>query len=221
VCYQDGVRIALAAAAGAMALGLAGAASGATPTWHGVIDSKDGFRIAVPPKWYFVPRTVKQVQAVITEAKKEKLNGVPTAYSFYLTATGKQQLKDFALQAFQNVYPSTDPLIPQVAVQISKAAKPGYKASDLTSAADTFGEALSQNKGAMVAKPKTTKLAAGKAEVLVATTPVGTGLTEATTLYLLIHGGKLYVLKFDVDAAAYNKTAASVFLAIAQTFKFS
>ena len=157
---------------------------------------------------------------MIAEAKKEKLKGVPTAYSFYLTAPGKAQLKDFVFQAFLNVYPSADPLIPQVAVQVS-TAKTAYKPSDLTKAAETFGEALSQNKGAKVAKPTTTKLAAGTAKVVIATTPVGTGLTDATTLYLLIHGGKLYVLKFDVDAAAYNKTTAKVFLAIAQTLKFS
>jgi hypothetical protein len=215
------VRIALAAALGALALGLAGAASGATaPKETRYVDKPDGFSILLPPKWYAVPRSVKAVQQTIALAKKDKLNGLPTAYSFYLTAAGKAQLKAFSFQAFLNVYPSTDPLIPQVAVQISKPSSSPYKPSQLNAAALTFGEALSQNKGAKVTKPTTTKLPAGTAKVVIATTPVGSGLTEATTLYLLIHGGKLYVLKFDIDAASFSKSAASVFRSIAQNFAF-
>jgi hypothetical protein len=195
-------------------LALVPAASAATPAWRGYVVANHGFKIVVPPKWYAVPRTVSAVKQTIALAKKEKKTGPAEEYSFYLTAAGQQQLKDYVFQAFLDVYPSTDPIIPQVAVEVSKPKTP-YKASDLKAAAITFGSALASNKGAKVGAPKVVKLPEGTAELLTASIPVGTGLSDATQLYLLIHSGKLYVVKFDVDAAAFTKGAESVFATIA------
>lgn len=211
------MRIALVSALAGVVLAAAGAASAATaPKATKWIDSKDGFSIILPSAWYPVPRTVAGVQAMITKYKKTP--GVPTAYRYYLTAAGKQELKDYVFQAFVNVYPSTDPVIPVISIQIS-TSKPPYKASELTEAADTFGSVLASNKGAKVSAPQTLKFSEGTTELLTATIPVAKGLSEGTELYLIIHGGKLYVLKFVIDATAL-KSFESTFKAIAENFRF-
>lgn len=217
------MRIALVPALAALALAVAGASSAATAPKTTkeakYIDAQDGFSIILPPDWYAVPRSVTLIQATIKEAKKEKLKGIPTAYSFYLTAAGKQQLKAYAFQAFVNVYPSTIPIIPQVAIQISAPKKP-YKASQLKGAGFTFASVLAQNKGSKVAEPVATKLPEGAAEFFTASIPVGQGLDDDASLYLLIHGGKLYVLKFDIASADLTASATKAFRSIAENFRF-
>jgi hypothetical protein len=209
------VRYASAAALAALVLASAATAAAPTPTrW---IDKKDGFSIVLPPKWYPVPRTTAAVKQTIAVLKKQKKTGLANAYSFYLTAFGKTQLKAFAFQAFLDISPSNDPIVPQVAVQVSKATKP-YKASDLAAAGRTYAASLAQNKGAKVTAPKQISLAEGPAQFITGTVPAGSGLADGFELYLLVHGGKLYVLKFDIDAVALAQ--AKVFRSIAENFRF-
>jgi hypothetical protein len=201
------------AAAALATLVLAGAASAAAPTETKWIDKKDGFSILLPPKWYAVPRTPAAVKQTIALLKKQKKTAVASEYAFYLTAFGKTQLKSYVFQAFLDIAPSNDPIYPQVAVQVSKGAKP-YRAADLAVAGRTYAASIARNKGAKVAAPKHIELPAGPAEFVTGTVPAGTGLADGFELYLLIHRGKLYALKFDIDAVALSQ--AKVFRSIAQ-----
>jgi len=198
------------------ALALAAAASAATPTETKWIDKKDGFSIILPPKWYPVPRTTTAVQQTIAQLKKHKKTALANEYGFYLTAFGKTQLKDYVFQAFLDIAPSTDPIYPQVAVQ--KDTRRAYKPADLPTAGHAYASALAQHKGAKISAPKRISLPAGPAEFITGTIPAGTGLADGFELYLLIHGGKLYALKFDIDAVALRQ--ATVFRSIATHFRF-
>jgi hypothetical protein len=211
------VRYVFAAVLAALVLALAAAASAATPTETRWIDKKDGFSIVLPPKWYAVPRTTTAVKQTIALLKKQKKNALANAYSFYLTSFGKTQLRDYVFQAFLDISPSNDAIVPQVAVQVSKGKTP-YKASDLPAAGRTFAASLAQNRGSKIAAPKPISLPEGPAQFITGTIPAGTGLADGFELYLLIHNGKLYVLKFDIDAVALSQ--AKVFRSIAQNFRF-
>ena len=105
----------------------------------------------------------------------------------------------------------------QFAVQVSKAAKP-YKQSDLAAAGRAYANSLAQNKGAKVSIPKKITLPEGPAMFLTGTVPAGTGLADGFELYLMIHKGKLYALKFDIDAQVLSQ--AKVFRSIAENFRF-
>lgn len=211
MCYEIGMKGAVVVVLASLAM--APIAAGAKPVAHGYIDKPAGFKIILPPKWYAVPRPVKQVQAAVAAAKKAKKTGLASEFSFYLTAAGKQQLKDYAFQAFLDVSPSTDPLIPQLSIQVAAT-----KGATLKAAATAYANALAGIKGAKIYTPKKIKLAAGAAEYIPGTVPRGSGLSDGVALYLLVHGGKVYVLKFDIDAAAFNATSAKAFAQIAETF---
>lgn len=209
------MRFALAACVGTLAI--AAAASAATaPTETKWIDKKDGFSIILPPKWYPVPRTTTAVQRTITQLKKQKKTALANEYSFYLTAFGKTQLKDYVFQAFLDIAPSTDPIYPQVAVQ--KNTQRVYKAADLQTAGRAYASTLAQHKGAKITVPRRISLPSGPAQFITGTIPAGPGLADGFELYLLIHGGKLYALKFDIDAVALKQ--AKVFRSIATHFRF-
>jgi hypothetical protein len=205
------VKVTLVALAASLVL--AAGAGAATPPAQKWIDKPDGFSVILPAKWYVVPRTTKAVQQTIAALKKQKKTAVANEYGFYLTAFGRQQLKDFVFQAFLDISPSTDPIPPQFAVQLTKGSKP-YKPSDLTAAGRAYASSLAQNKGAKISVPKRITLPAGPAEFLTGKVPAGTGLADGFELYLLVHGGKLYALKFDIDAVALAQ--AKVFRSIAE-----
>ena len=198
---------------------VAGPASAATtPTATKWNVRNYGFSMILPAKWYPVPRTVKAVQQTIAQLKKLKEPALASEYSFYLTAAGKSQLQAFVFQAFLDISPSSDPIPPQVAVQVSKGAKP-YTAADLAAAGNTFARAItSGNKGAKVTMPKRVSLPEGPAELLQATIPAGSGITRGIELYLLIHKGKLYVLDFEIDATLLS--SATVFRSIAENVRW-
>ena len=196
----------------AAAAALAGAASAATPAATKWIDRKDGFSVILPAKWYPVPRTVAAVQQTIASLRKQKKAALANEYAFYLTPSGKAQLKDYVFQAFLDIGPSNDPIYPQFAVQVTKGPRP-YTAADLPAAGRAFASSLAGNKGAKVSAPKRIALAAGPAEFVTGTVPAGPGLEDGFELYLLIHKGKLYALKFDIDATALAQ--ATVFRSIA------
>ena len=211
------MRFALAAFAVALAFATPASAATPKPTETKWIDKKDGFSIILPPKWYAVPRTTTAVEQTIALLKKQKKTAVANEYRFYLTAFGKTQLRDYVFQAFLDIAPSTDPIYPQVAVQVTKGSRP-YTTSDLRLAGRTYASSLAQHKGAKVTVPKQVSLPAGPAQFITGSVPAGTGLADGFELYLLIHGGKLYVLKFDIDAVALSQ--ATVFRSIAEHFRF-
>ena len=199
--------------AGTCAIVFAGSALAATPTETRWIDKKDGFSVILPAKWYPVPRTVAAVQQTIANYKKQKKTALATEYSFYLTSAGKAQLKAYAFQAFLDIAPSRDPIYPQLSVQVTKGPKP-YTTADLAAAGRAYALSLAQRKGATISKPKRIALGAGPAELVTGKIPVATGLADGFELYLLVHKGKLYALKFDIDARVLGQ--AHVFRAIAE-----
>jgi hypothetical protein len=198
----------------------AGAASAATtPTATKWNDRADGFSIILPAKWYAVPRTVSAVQQTIALAKKQKLTALASEYGFYLTALGQSELKAYVFQAFLDVSPSNDPIYPQVSVQVTPKGKSRpYKQSNLAAAGRVFASSLAQNKGAKITVPTQISLPEGPAQLIKGTIPQGSGLSDGFELYLLIHKGKLYALKFDIDAAVLSQ--ATVFRSIAEHFAF-
>ena len=208
------------AAAFAACLLLAGAAQAAKPTETKWYVKQYGFSILLPAKWYAVPRTVTAVQQTIALAKKQKQTSLATEYGFYLTAAGKRQLSAFQFQAFLDVGPSTDPITPQLSVQMTPLGKKRpYTASDLTAAGNTYaGTIASGNKGSKVTVPKRITLPEGPAELVQGTIPEGSGLSDGFELYLLIHKGKLYVFKFDIDASLLSQ--ATVFRSIAENVRW-
>src|ERR1700680_3543684 len=132
----------------AASLLLAGTAAAATTPvatkWN---DKANGFSVILPAKWYPVPRTVKAVNETIAALKQQKKTALASEYSFYLTAAGKAQLSAFVFQAFLDISPSTDPIAPQLSVQVSKGTKP-YATGDLAAAGTTFASTItSGNKG--------------------------------------------------------------------------
>jgi len=102
-------------------------------------------------------------------------------------------------------------------VQVAKGSKP-YTTADLVPAGRTYDSNLAQNKGAKISVPKRISLPAGPAQFITGTVPAGTGLEDGFELYLLIHKGKLYALKFDIDAVALAQ--AKSFRSIAEHFRF-
>ena len=213
LCYE--VAMKLVAAAAITALALVSAASAATPAQTKWVDKRDGFSVILPPKWYAVPRTPAAVQQTIAALKKQKKTAVASEYSFYLSAPGKAQLKDFVFQAFLDISPSTDPIAPQFAVQVTKGSKP-YTTADLPAAGRAYASALAGHKGAKIAIPKRITLPAGPAQFVTGSVPAGTGIADGFELYLLIHKGQLYALKFDVDASVLSQ--AKVLRSIAEHF---
>jgi len=212
------VRAGVAAfAAFAAFLAVAGPAAAAGPTETRWIDKKDGFSVILPAKWYAVPRTVTAVKQTITALKKQRKTAVANEFGFYLTAAGKSQLKAFVFQAFLDISPSTDPITPQFAVQKDAAKK--YVPGELPAAGNAYASALAQHKGAKITVPKRISLPAGPAQFITGTVPAGSGLADGFELYVLIHKGKLYALKFDIDATVLGQ--ATVFRSIAEHFAWA
>jgi hypothetical protein len=211
LCYEVGVKVGIAALLAAFAFPLA--ASAAKPVETKWVDRRDGFSVILPAKWYAVPRTVTAVEQTIASLKRQKKTALANEYSFYLTAAGKAQLKAFVFQAFLDIAPSKDPIAPQLAVQVAKGSKP-YTTADLAGAGRAYASSLAQHKGAKISAPKRISLPAGPAQFVTGTVPAAPGLAEGFELYLLIHKGKLYALKFDIDARVLSQ--AKVFRSIAE-----
>jgi hypothetical protein len=214
LCYEVGMNIAAAAAAIAV-LALAPSASAAAPPSTKWVVKQYGFSVILPPKWNPVPRTAAALQKTIASLKKQKKAALASEYSFYLTAPGKAQLEDYVFQAFLDIAPSTDPIAPQFAVQVAKGSKP-YTNADLPAAGRAYASALAQHKGAKISAPKQIQLPTGPAQFVTGSVPAGQGIADGFELYLLIHKGKLYALKFDIDASVLSQ--AKVFRSIAEHF---
>jgi hypothetical protein len=196
---------------------LSGPASAAkTPTATRWNVRSYGFSIILPTKWYPVPRSPAAVQQTIALLKQRKKTALANEYSFYLTAAGKNQLKSFVFQAFYDISPSTDPIAPQVAIDVVNGK---YTTADLTVAGKTFANQLaSGHKNAKISVPRRIKLPEGPAQFITGTIPVGSGLIDGFQLYLLAHNGKLYVFKFDVDATVLSQ--ATVLRSIAENVRW-
>ena len=181
------------------------------------IDKKDGFSVILPAKWYPVPRTVTAVKQTIAQLKQQKKTALANEYSFYLTAAGRAQLNAFVFQAFLDIAPSRDRIYPQFAVQADTHAR--YATANLAAAGRAYAASLAQHKGAAISTPKQIRLPAGPAEFVTGKVPVATGLSDGFELYLLVHKGKLYALKFDIDARLLSQ--AHVFRSIAEHFAWT
>src|SRR3954468_14119144 len=192
-----------AAAALLVALGLAAAASAATPTATKYVDKKDGYSIIVPAKWYPVPRTVAAVKATIADLKKRKQANLATAYGFYLTANGKQELAAYRFQAFYFNGPSMDPVPIDVSLQVNDSI--AYAPKNLQAAGIAYGKQFASIQGAKISAPKMVKLPEGQAVHLTGSVPNGGGVSTGLDLYLLIHAKKLYALSFKVNAAGLTQ----------------
>jgi hypothetical protein len=216
LCYE--VRMKIAAAAAIAVLAFASAASAATPPSTKWVVKQHGFSVILPPKWNPVPRTAAGVKQIMASLEKRKQTALASEYSFYLTAPGKAQLRDYVFQAFLDIAPSSDPIAPQFAVQISKGSKP-YTNADLQAAGHAYASALAQHKGAKISAPKQIELPTGPAEFVTGSVPAGPGIADGFELYLLIHKGKLYALKFDIDASVLSQ--AKVFRSIAEHFAWA
>jgi hypothetical protein len=216
LCYEVGVKVGLAALLVALAFPLA--ASAAKPIETKWIDRRDGFSVILPAKWHAVPRTVAAVKQTIAGLKQQKKTALANEYGFYLTAAGKSQLKAFVFQAFLDIAPSNDPIAPQFAVQVVKGAKP-YTRADLGSAGRAYASSLAQHKNAKISVPKRISLPTGPAQFVTGTVPAAPNLGDGFELYLLVHKGKLYALKFDIDARALSQ--AKVFRSIAEHFAWA
>ena len=213
LCYEVRVKAGIAALVAALAFPLA--ASAAKPIETRWIDKRDGFSVILPAKWHPVPRTVTAVTQTIASLKQQKKTALANEYSFYLTAAGKAQLKAFVFQAFLDIAPSKDPIAPQFAIQLAKGTRP-YTTADLAGAGRAYASSLAQHKGAKISVPQRISLPAGPAQFVTGTVPAAPGLADGFELYLLIHKGKLYALKFDIDARALSQ--AKVFRSIAEHF---
>jgi hypothetical protein len=216
LCYEVPVKAGIAALIAAFAFPIA--ASAAKPTQTKWVDRRDGFSVILPNKWHAVPRTVAAVQRTVADLKRQKRTALANEYSFYLTAAGKAQLKAFAFQAFLDIAPSRDPIAPQFAVQITKGSRP-YTTADLARAGQAYASSLGQHKGAKISVPKRISLPAGPAQFVTGTVPAAPGLADGFELYLLVHKGKLYALKFDIDARVLAQ--AKVFRSIATHFAWT
>src|SRR5262249_16993979 len=214
LCYDVGMRFAAAAAAIAV-LAFAPSGSAAAPPSTKWVVKQDGFSATLAPKWNPVPRTAKGVKQIIASLKKQKKAELASEYSFYLTAPGKAQLKNYVFQAFLDIAPSADPIAPQFAVQMTEGSKP-YTNADLPAAGRAYASALAQRKGAKISAPKHIQLPTGPAQFVTGSVPAGRGIADGFELYLLIHKGKLYALKFDIDASVLSQ--AKVFRSIAGHF---
>ena len=197
---------------------LAGAAAAATTPISTKWNVKQyGFSIILPPKWYAVPRTVTAVNQTIAALKKQKKTDLATAYGFYLTANGKTELKAYVFQAFLFDGPTMDPVPIVVSIQVV-GSKSAYKPADLTTAGKLYANELASTKGAKITRPALIKLPEGQAEFITGTVPNGNGVSTGLELYILVHGKRLYVLSFKIDAAILSQ--AKVFRSIAEHFAF-
>jgi hypothetical protein len=215
LCYEVGVRVALAGMLAALSFPVA--AFGATPAATKWVDRKDGFSVILPAKWYAVPRTVNAVKQTIAQLKQQQKTALANEYSFYLTSAGRAQLKAFVFQAFLDIAPSRDPIYPQFAVQVDAHAH--YTTANLAAAGRAYATSLAQHKGTTISVPKQIRLPAGPAQFVTGKVPADTGLADGFELYLLVHNGKLYALKFDIDASVLSQ--AHVFRSIAQRFAWA
>ena len=197
---------------------LAGAATAATtPTETKWNDKADGFSVILPAKWYPVPRTVAAVNQTIAALKKQKQTDLATAYDFFLTADGKQELKAYVFQAFLFDGPTTDPVPIEISIQVVPG-KRAYTPADLTAAGKAYANELASNKGSKITVPAQLKLPEGQAQFITGTVPNGGGISTGLELYILGHGKRLYVLSFKINAVALSQ--AKVFHSIAENFRF-
>jgi hypothetical protein len=197
-----------------------GAAAATTPPATKWNDKPRGYSIIVPPKWYPVPRSVSAVNSLVAQLKKLKKTGLADAYAALIsTAEGKRELSAYVFQAF--LYDGQS-FVNEIPVEVSIQVVPGsrvLKPADLTGIGDTYANALVQNnKGAKITVPKRISLPAGPAEFMEGTIPNTGGPSTGLELYILVHGKRIYVLSFKIDATILAK--ATVFKAIAEHFAF-
>lgn len=205
------------------ALALVGVASAATtPKASLVVVKKYGFSILLPPlrtalvgttTWYPIPRTVAAIKQTIAGYKAEHDTSLASAYGEVDTS----QLSKYAFQAF--LWPPLESVVPtEVSVQVVSGYH--FTTADLSVAGAEYASGLSGS-GTSVAAPKRLTLAAGPAEFVQADIANGGGVHTGAALYIFVHGGRLYVVSFEIDATLLHQSSYSTVLReIANTFTF-
>jgi hypothetical protein len=211
----------LAALSAALALaGVAGAAT--TPKASLVVVKKYGFSILLPPlhtalvgttTWYPIPRTLAAIKQTIAGYKAAHDTSLASAYGEVDTS----QLSKYAFQAF--LWPPLESVVPtEVSVQVVSGLH--LTAADLTAAGTEYANALSGS-GTVVSSPTRLTLAAGAAEFVEANVNNGGGVHTGAALYLFVHGGRLYVVSFEIDATLLAESSyRTVLREIANTFTY-
>jgi hypothetical protein len=205
------------------ALALAGGAGAATtPKANLIVDKKYGFSILLPPlraalvgttTWYPIPRTLAAIKQTIAGYKAAHDTSLASAYGEVDT----RQLSQYAFQAF--LWPPLESVVPtEVSVQVVSGLH--LTTADLTAAGTEYAHELSGG-GTVVSSPTRLTLAAGPAEFVQADVNNGGGVHTGAALYLFIHGGRLYVVSFEIDATLLSKSSyRTVLREIANTFTF-
>lgn len=209
-------RIVLAAAAAA-ALALSSAA-GAADGWRTYGDPGGGFAIAVPARWRLVPRSDRDLAALVVRLRKRREPALAAQYAAIAAARARLHTA-FRFQAFQWPAPP-GPIVPDVSVKIDRLASPATKTT-LAALARQYEQALGRARGATVRPAVDLTLAAGPAVRIAGTTPLGRSTVRSGyVVYLLVRGTRLYSISFR--AAAPRVTAdAALFARIAGTFRFA
>jgi hypothetical protein len=201
----------------ALAAAAAGTAAKSQPSTI-YVDKAGGYAIAIPKTWQLIPRSQAGVKALIAKLKKKSSTvSLADFYSTILSSqAGQSGIKAYRFQAFDWPGSLSSPVPIQVSVGITPA-KRAYTAKDLPSIGAVFANAFAANKGAKVTVPKTVTLPSGKAELIEAAIPIGSGVTNGAEVYLIPHGKKLYELSFQIDAS--DLASATLFTSIAEHFR--
>jgi hypothetical protein len=210
--------LALVAFAGASLLA-SGAASAKDQPSTIYVNQGQGYRITVPRTWQVVKPSVAAVKQTIAQLKKQKKTQLAAVYSDLIsTAAGRNELSSFSFRAFRwPLLPS--PVPTDVTVFIQAAPKSATQA-DLGAIGASFARQFAAP-GARIDKPQVLSLPAGKAALVTGAIPLpkpNQGFATGFSLVMFLHGGRLYMLSFRIDAAVASQ--AKVFASIAQRFRF-
>jgi hypothetical protein len=186
-------------------------------TW---VDATDKYTITLPRTWDLIPRSAADIRSLVAQLKAKKTeedDALAATYSAILASPqGVSELSTFRLQAFPWPPDVDTSILTEVGVKVIHNTLAASSAS-LTMLGQQYAAALRKNSGAKIDSPREVKLPAGNAELVEGSVPAGGGLSNGVELYLLLHGSRLYVLSFTVDARLMAK--ATIFAAIAEHFR--
>jgi hypothetical protein len=208
------------AAAGVLALVLAGAGKTANVAGTTYADKAGGYSITIPKNWELVPRTVAKVKALAATLAKKKSTADLGSYYLTLVASPelRQQLSVYRFQAFD--WPASLSLPVPTEVSVGTVVdKKVITTQELPAVGAVWANSFKSNQGAKVAGPKIVKLPVGVAALIEAVIPNGGGVSTGVDLFLIPRGKVLYLLSFQIEAS--ELPYASLFTSIANNFKFT
>jgi hypothetical protein len=206
----------LAASVATLALA-AGATAATTPPPSIYVLKQYGYSIILPSTWYPIPRTEAAIRQTIANYKAEHNTSVAGAYAEVLASPMvRSSLSKYTFQAF--LWPPLKNLVPtEVAVQVVRGH---FTTADLTTAGDTYAQALS-GPGSSVRAPQRLTLRAGPCELVEATINNGSDVTTGAALYIFAHAGSLYVVSFEIDGALLHESSyVDALRELANTFSY-